>query len=318
MLGNITWTSGVFGTAYSFTYEQLFGIYGALVSIGASILYWGPLELVKDSQRGTLILLIFASISEAVFFTLVSPWYGTEEIPFLGMSVFEWRAAVQIIGMVGAPICLLTQTIALLINRSSYRPYTLSRTMKPTISPTSIASAKYITLIISATFFFVVSITPYSQLVPYLQSTLDFSTIEVSAALMTFSIGGVVGRTIPLLLLTLKADPHYWLVISSLVTILVPASWLLVSDFPGACAYGAFAGITSSLQSSLLFTTIANKYEGPYSYLPVSLVSMTLGALGSGILYTSLENACGHTCAVGVLTGSQALGFLGTAFSFYI
>lgn len=302
LFGVLVWTAGVVGTSFTTSYDQLLGVYTSLVGLGASILYWGPLAIAMKSQKDTLIMLAFASLGELFHFWVVS---GYLTLPL-------WRQTLQILGGVGGGVMITSVLLSLIFTKPKQ-----SSSTKTAQKPVFLTIGFGI-LVLAALCFNVVSNTPYQHLVTFLTYERGIDEYYVTMVMGTFSIAGLVGRLLPLPILGLYDDSLYLLILTTLVTILVPSGWFLIQDFIGALLFAVFAGLTSSLQSSFLMATVAKISDSPFAMTPLSVISMGFACMVSGYVYAEILLTGGFHVASGFLVGFQSLSFLLTAIAYIL
>ena len=298
--GVLVWTAGVIGTSFTTTYDQLFGVYATLVGVGSSILYWGPLAMAMRSQRETLVVLAFASLGELVHFWVVAP--------YLALPI--WRQTMLILGCCGAGLMLPCILLSYILTP---KPSSTKAPERPTFLTPGFAI-----LTIAALCFNTVAATPYQQLVNFLTYERGIDRYHVSLTMGMFSLAGLVGRIIPLPLLMVSNDPMFFLLLTTLVSILVPSGWFLVQEFVGGLLFAVFAGMSSSMQSSFLMAAIAKLTDNPFVMTPISIISMAFACVLAGYFYTEVLLFGGFHVAAGILVGFQSLSFLLTSVAYLL
>lgn len=299
--GVICWTSGMIGTAFSNNYDQLIGIFGTLNGLGGSILLWGPLADRMGDRWGTLILLAAGTAGELFHYALIST--------FLHLN--QWRFTLILLGSISAGIMTISIIISMIftkpVNKKTFKNNTYS-----------LSNTKLILLIVATLFTSIVNMAPYMNFVEFLIFERFITLEKTSLVMILFSLGGFIGRLLPLMLLHVYSNPHYFLLLSSLVALLVPSAWFLIYDFPGAAAFAAFAGFMGNIQSSFLFATIGDENNNYFRITPFSVISFTLGSFASGVLYTEMYEYAGLLVTLGLLVASQGIGFLLTLVSYIV
>lgn len=279
----------------------------------------------------TAIVVTAGAVGQILYALIFAPLYTTDEIIWWdGNSHQLWRVTFRWLGIIGGGILLLC-TLGITMARrldcvdSTITPVETIKNEKELIYDTQLSNfvacggcpnyKRVDSALTSAFWIFVFSsffnnaaiYTPIVQYVEYLKS-IGLTSFETQLNLVWVAVGSAVGRIIPGIIICKSNLTPYVYIFSQLWLLITIGCWLVVTDYIGATVFSVFFGIgaglciTSTLQlllsfSSGEFTTTrlwpVGRNATPLLMVPITLIGMTLGAVGAGTVFGAIYQAAG-------------------------